>query len=432
MSKLTRTEYNFITLLRAALADRVIEAGEVASAFDSPECVAPAVDRPEFDVPAGEIDVVDASGFDARAVLRLAYNHKLWHMILSAMPRGLIPGGIDRRSELFRRVAAQVTVTSAFIELWSAMADAGFHPIVVKGIICRTLYPRPELRPSSDEDLYIPAAEFEDCCLFLQSRGIVPDKTPFSDYGEVGFRGEGGIFIELHRDLFEGDSFDTLGDFFSFDSIEPEFYPTHYGVPVTSMSPHDHFLYLLLHAYKHFVHSGFGIRQVCDIGIWAREYGERIDWSLLSEQCDRAGIRKFVTAVLGIARHVLDISFECSEDFACDAEYCAPMLKDILCGGIYGSADADRVHSSTMTLNAVNTSGSKGKPSVLRSVFPSRRSLEGRYTYLKKYPILLPAAWCARIFSYAKRSSAGETSASKSIAIGKERIELLRYYGLVE
>jgi hypothetical protein len=108
------------------------------------------------------------------------------------------------------------------------------------------------------------------------------------------------------------------------------------------------------------------------------------------------------------------------------------MLKDVLCGGIYGSADIDRVHSGTMTLSAVKSSGSSRKTSILSSVFPSRLSLEGRYPYLKKPPLLLPVAWCTRIVSYAKRSSAGETSAAKSIAIGKERIELLRFYGIIE
>lgn len=429
MPELTRTENNFIFLLRAALADRVVDAREIAYSCDDCKAAAREIEC-EGDDRVVESEEI-ASEFDARAVLRLAYNHKLWHMVLSVMPRELVPEGIDVRAELFRRVAAQVTATSAFIELWSAMADAGFHPIVVKGIVCRSLYPHPELRPSSDEDLYISGDEFEDCCGFLESLGLKPDKTPFSDYGEIGWRGQNGLFIELHRDLFENDSFDALPDFFDFQSLSTEEYPTHYGVPVTSMTPHDHFLYLLIHAYKHFVHSGFGIRQVCDIGIWAREYGARIDWTRLSEQCDRAGIRSFATAVLGIAKQ-LGIAFECPEDWRCEEDFCAPMLSDILCGGIYGSADVDRVHSGTMTLDAIKTSGSKKKPSILRSVFPPRSSLEGRYPYLKKHPTLLPVAWCTRIASYAKRTSAGETNAAKSISIGKERIELLRFYGLID
>jgi hypothetical protein len=406
MPELTRTENNFIFLLRAALAERAVEVREI--------------------LPDG-----DASEFDARGILRLAYSHKLWHMILSVMPRELIPEGIDRRSELFRRVAAQVTVTSTFIDIWSAMTDAGFHPIVVKGIVCRTLYLHPELRPSSDEDLYISGSEFEACCEFLESIGMNPDKKPYSDFGEIGWYGKGGLYIELHRDLFEGEVFRLIGEFFDFDSLPKYSYPTHYDTSIVSMTPHDHFLYLLLHAYKHFVHSGFGIRQICDIGIWAREYGELVDWQKLGEQCDRVGIRGFVKAVLGIAK-LLEITFSLPDEWKCDDDYSIPMLTDVLRGGIYGLADTDRVHSSTMTLNAVSASKAKKEYSLIRSVFPSKKSLEGRYPYLKKHPILLPVAWCTRILSYAKRSSAGETHAAKSIAIGKERIELLRFYGLIE
>ena len=401
MHALTQTENNFIVLLRAGLEDRVLKADELSE----------------------DVNVL--------GILRLAYSHKLWHMILSALPEELLPRGVDRRHELFRRVAAAVGTTSAFLELWKMLEDEGFHPIVVKGIVCRTLYLHPELRPSSDEDLYIPENEFESCCEFLARIGMKPNQTPYKDYGEIGWQGQNGLYIELHRDLFEGESFKILKDFFSFDTLKTSNYLTHYGTTVTSMDPHGHFLYLLLHAYKHFVHSGFGIRQVCDIGIWAREHGDAIDWQTLGEQCDRVSMRGFTKAILGIAKE-LGISFSVPEDWESGGEYSLPMLKDILCGGIYGSADADRVHSGTMTLNAVKASGTGKKPSLMQSVFPSRDSLKGRYPYLKKHPILLPVAWASRIASYAKRSSAGETNAERSIAIGKERIDLLRFYGILK
>lgn len=108
------------------------------------------------------------------------------------------------------------------------------------------------------------------------------------------------------------------------------------------------------------------------------------------------------------------------------------MLKDILCGGIYGSADTDRQHSATMTLNAVKSATNETKYSVWQSVFPSRETMENKYSYVKKYPIFLPAAWIQRIFTYAVRNKSGETHAVQSFSIGKERIELLRLYGIID
>lgn len=399
MPELTPTQSNFILLLQSALANRTASLPPNA---------------------------------DTTAILRLAADHKLQHMILSAMTEELLPEPQNRRGTLIQHIAGQITAANAFLELWSDLEQAEFHPLVVKGIICRSLYLQPELRPSSDEDLYVSDAEFEPCCTFLQSCGMTPDKTPFSDHGEIGWRNANGLYIELHRDLFEGDELRELREFFTFKTIAKETYTTPYGKSVVSMNPHDHFLYLLLHTYKHFIHSGFGIRQVCDIGMWAQKYSSRIDWQKLIEQCDKVKIRKFTAAVLCIARHDLQIEFSIPGELESAPDYGQPMLKDILCGGIYGSADTDRQHSATMTLNAVKSAKNETKYSVWQSVFPSRETMENKYSYVKKHPIFLPAAWIQRIFTYAVRNKSGETHAVQSLSIGKERIELLRHYGIID
>lgn len=40
----------------------------------------------------------------------------------------------------------------------------------------------------------------------------------------------------------------------------------------------DHLIFLLLHAFKHFISSGVGVRQLCDIALWMRRFGAQIDW----------------------------------------------------------------------------------------------------------------------------------------------------------
>ena len=110
-----------------------------------------------------------------------------------------------------------------------------------------------------------------------------------------------------------------------------------------------------------------------------------------------------------------------------------PLLHDTLCGGVYGSNDYIRLHSSTVTLNAVKSSRTGEKSSVLRTVFPKREYLERRYPYLKKRPYLLPVAWVQRLAHYAREKQSGaDNSASGSIKLAKERIELMKLYEIIK
>lgn len=110
-----------------------------------------------------------------------------------------------------------------------------------------------------------------------------------------------------------------------------------------------------------------------------------------------------------------------------------PLLHDTLCGGVYGSNDYTRLHSSTVTLNAVKASRVGKKSSVLSSIFPKKEYFERRYQYLKKHPYLLPVAWIQRIVNYAmEKQTSVDNSAAGSIKLAKERIELMKMYDIID
>lgn len=46
---------------------------------------------------------------------------------------------------------------------------------------------------------------------------------------------------------------------------------------------------MICHAFKHFLHSGFGIRQVCDIVLFANAYGREIGQKYLTFDPSLAG-----------------------------------------------------------------------------------------------------------------------------------------------
>lgn len=334
------------------------------------------------------------------------------------------------KQQVIGQVLNQTVRSAEFADLYRKLRTAGLHPIVVKGQLCSRLYPLKDHRISADDDLYIPDAEFMACHEQLLANSLATDtpsdELPTAD--EVSYTKKGSpLYIELHQHLFDSseDAHDELNHFFA--DLKPVEIDGFLAMP-----PHEHLLYLILHAYKHFVRSGIGLRQFCDIGLWAREYHAEIDWQQLHDQCASVHAATFAAVAFRIARDYLGIDFDLPTpwDASIDVE---PLLHDTLCGGVYGSNDLTRLHSSTVTLNAVKASRTGEKSSVLSTVFPKREYLERRYPYLKKRPYLLPVAWVQRIAHYAGEKKTGaDSSASGSIKLAKERIELMKQYDIMD
>ena len=376
-----------------------------------------------------------AENVDWSAVFALAGQQKLLPILFETVRK---TPAAEENAALFavtkQQVIGQVlnqTVRSAeFADLYRKLRAAGLHPVVVKGQLCSRLYPLKDHRISADDDILIPDGEFFACHEQLLANGLTTD-TPADELAtadEVSYTKNGSpLYIELHRHLFDSaeDAHDELNHFFTdINPVEMDGF--------LAMPPHEHLLYLLLHAYKHFVRSGIGLRQFCDIGLWARAYHAEIDWQRLHEQCESVHAATFAAAAFRIARDDLGIGFDLPAPWS-DAVDAEPLLHDSLCGGVYGTNDLTRLHSSTVTLNAVKASRTGEKSSVLRTVFPKREYLERRYPYLKKRPYLLPVAWVQRLAHYAseKQSGAGN-SASDSIKLAKERIELMKRYDIMD
>lgn len=376
-----------------------------------------------------------AEKVDWPAIFTLANQQKLLPIVFEAVRK--MPAAVENaalfaavKQQVIAQVLHQTMRASEFSGLYQKLRAAGLHPVVVKGQLCSRLYPLKDHRISADDDLLIPDGEFMACHEQLLANGLTTG-TPTDELAtadEVSYTKDGSpLYIELHRHLFDSaeDAHDELNHFFAdLNPVEIDGF--------LAMPPHEHLLYLLLHAYKHFVRSGIGLRQFCDIGLWAREYHDEIDWQRLHEQCESVHAATFAAASFRIARDYLGIDFDLPTpwDASIDVE---PLLHDSLCGGVYGSNDLTRLHSSTVTLNAVKASRTGEKSSVLRTVFPKREYLERRYPYLKKRPYLLPVAWVQRIAHYASEKQSGaDNSASGSIKLGKERIELMKRYGIMD
>lgn len=378
---------------------------------------------------------------DWRGFLRLAMDHHILPLTANAIYDCPALRASPGRQKLIRSMARRLCIrqavrTAEFLLLTEALAARGLRPAVMKGIVCRSLYPEPELRESVDEDLLIDPREIREYHKAMSDLDYRPVnlRGPLEDADEVTYEKEDlRLTVELHTCPISADS-EAYGDCSAaFDgAYERAVTSAFNGVEIRALAPTDHVLYLICHAYKHFLYSGVGIRQLCDLGLMTEKENAALDWARIVGTCEELRIAVFAAALFRICERQL--GFSMPEAFAGIETDESDLLEDILSGGLYGVNDLDRAHSSTITLEAA-AAGRSGRKSLgaLRSLFPRAKDLESRYPYLQEKPWLLPAAWTQRAFRYlTKKYHAAPVSPAKSVQIGRRRTELFRKYGLID
>ncbi len=378
------------------------------------------------------------SGVQPEELHRLAAVHKLVPVVyeaLSGEPEAFGEARLRWKQEATLSVALQAKRTEAALRLCAALNAVDVPYALVKGLICRSLYPHPDHRASADEDLFVLPEHRAACEAVLEAQGLVcaePGETE-SNWSCA----ESGLAIELHLQLFseEYEAERRMNAYFREAAARCEF-ETVSGVPVRTLAPQDHFLLLVCHALKHFHYSGFGLRTLSDIGLFATRYGSRFDWTEVRRMLDAVGGMVFCD-------HVLHI---CQTQFVYDGAAAGyipeiagsdeALLTDVLDAGVYGQSTMSRKHSANIVLqNLKHAEPGSGRGGVLRALFPPRAALVSRYPALKKAPVLLPAVWLARIGTYGAdmlRGKLPRASAAESIELGKRRTELMRQYGVFE
>ena len=343
------------------------------------------------------------------------------------------------RDKALEAVTRQVFQENEFLDLILSMQRKGLDPVVLKGAVCRALYPKPFLRPSVDEDLLIPP---DQICAYhdvLCENGVLPDK-PDADLRTTDepsyHKPDSPTYIELHKYPFPSDS-DAYGDcnrYFTHVFRDPgaTVKTRIQDVDVLTLAPTEHVLFLMLHSYKHFLHSGFGIRQIMDLAVFTHAHQGEIRWEPILSALQELRCLRFAAAMYRISwRH---LGFALPEPFQAIETDELPLLADVLQSGVHGAESLDRLHSSTITLSAVSgqKTGQGSAKGVFAATFLPLDAMKGKYPYLEKHPWLLPVAWGERIITYIGKRGKDHTDPAVSLKLGQERVALLRRYGIIE
>ena len=337
-------------------------------------------------------------------------------------------------------VVAQIRCTSAFLKLYKSFINAGLMPIVVKGLICRQLYGDfRDHRPSSDEDILVRACEYEKAKKVLIENGYVAEvedvtKEQLERIQEISFtHPKDRLHIELHLNPMgrENDLRAKMSDYFV-DVFEDYRDVEISGVMVRTLNHQDHLLFLILHAFRHFLAGGFGIRQMLDILLYYETYELEIDSQYLYNVLKTFHAETFWGDMIQLGNSYFGFHLSVMQTPNCPQELLEDMIR---CGAFGNKTSADRTAERTISFatgNHLRNKKSNSISMIWRAIFPKRVFLLNISPYLEKRPWLLPVAWVQRWGRFLRRSCNNDGNlATQSMKLSQRRMKLLKKYDLV-
>ena len=213
-------------------------------------------------------------------------------------------------------------------EMASLFHGNGVRTYVLKGDVVAECYPNPAYRLSSDMDCFLlpESGDFDAWALgneLIKAKGF---ETGVGFYKNSTFHLP-GLMVENHRFLtpFRGNERLKrlellLQASLRADKGEDRFDGTWLYRPPVLVSA----LFLIEHAYSHFLHEGLTWRMVLDWVLFCRRHWAGIDWPDFEARIDEFGFRRFYDSFQKLGRYLLG---EVAEGDLCEADRL--MLADV-------------------------------------------------------------------------------------------------------
>lgn len=330
---------------------------------------------------------------------------------------------------LIAQSGAQLLRTESFFAVYREFLDRGIHPLVFKGIICRSLYSKPELRLSCDEDIWIPVESLSESDRILRKAGYTPavpcESVNVETVQALTYTGV-SLTIELHIHPF-GTSSEIrrkMNRLFE-DAFTNAVLMEINGHTVYTLNNTDHYLFLFTHLYKHFLGTGVGIRQIADLLLFGQKFHDRIDFKRVHKAVFSLGGTSFYRAVLAVGAEYL--GFHGIRSLFPEKEL-DPLMDDLIESGCFGN-ETRAQQLSSVYVSLRNPSGRGRQRSLLSLIFPPFHGIAPRYRFLYRFPWLLPAAWTMRLTHFIRELLfENRRLLFDMVSRGRRRVELFRKY----
>ena len=199
---------------------------------------------------------------------------------------------VKLHSTVMRIYRSHALLNDKLAQVRRLMDENGIRSVLLKGQGIALNYPNPLSRQCGDIDLYVGEKNFLKGMDLLEP-GLEHDVKEYNDQKHFSIDSD-GVHVELHRiaEILPGRRADrkfqewTVEELMGPDVRSVMVGECEVNLPPFAFDP----LYLMNHAWHHFIMGGIGLRQLCDLTMYLHRFHDRIDVGALEYNLKRFGL----------------------------------------------------------------------------------------------------------------------------------------------
>ena len=348
-----------------------------------------------------KLELKDIKRIDFEELLQLAINHNVASLVYYGLNRtntiNIMP------KDVVNKLKRETVVTSLsqnmhinnIENVLKEFRSENIDVVVLKGLVIRAFYPRPEFRTMSDADIVVKKENLESAINVLEKLGYLENGRSDVDICFVNNNSR----IELHWNLISKNKFNGGAEF------EEEFWNRVVEVEVgdskaLSLNYEDLAVHLVVHLFKHLAYKGCGIRYFSDLVVLFENKEKEINWESFMEKIRKYNLEKSTRIILYICKKYLgmNINYQLDIEDEINEQYLEWLLNDIRTNGVFGKSNISEELARSLSFYSDNELSPIRK---YISVFlPPVEKVRANYKYAEKFKILIPFAYIHRILKW--------------------------------
>ena len=296
---------------------------------------------------------------------------------------------VDRawQSDRNRSIRRQMRFAAERAQVSAWLAENGIWHVPLKGAVLEGRYPRLGMREYCDNDILYDAARREDVADFFKGRGYRKNAGGHVAGVDDAYTKDPAYHFEMHRSLFSDYSMPKLAHYY--EDVLSKLATDGDSPFKLRFSDEDCYVYLVAHAYKHFVTSGTGLRILCDLKVLSESVDAGFDRGYVDRQLRELEAEEFGLSLARLASCVFDADFDPSKVRPADID----VLRALSSYGTYGTMQ----HWADQKVEREQAQGVTAGRYVRGRILPEDAWWEAHFPFAHHHKWARPAVWVYRM-----------------------------------